>query len=253
MPLISLSIVSHGQAVLVQRLLSSLRTHEAASELEIILTENLTGADNGLQVKGLFPTRLVTNAKPRGFARNQNAAFDLATGDFFCVLNPDILFVEPIFARLTGLVEKGAADILAPIAVDSSGAIQDSFRPVPTPLSLLKRRLLSDPSLSPILSGEVVESDWIAALFMFMRSSTYKAVGGMDERFYLYFEDVDFCSRARLKGFQVGADTGGRVIHDAQRQSRNNLRHLLWHLQSAYRFFSSPTYRAVRAIGDKNA
>jgi GT2 family glycosyltransferase len=65
----------------------------------------------------------------------------------------------------------------------------------------------------------------------------------MDERYRLYFEDVDFCTRARLKGMKLIVDSQAQVRHDARRSSRKSFYYLFLHTQSAVRFFTSPVYR----------
>ena len=178
-----------------------------------------------------------------GFAHNHNRAFQLASGKYFCVLNPDILFVEPIFPLLIERLEREAA-IISPLIIDSSNTIQDSFREFPTPLSILKRKLPGyhfSPS-SPNALG-LINPDWIAGMFMLMRSETYRQLGGFDEKFHLYFEDVDFCARARALGLLPLVDTNLRIQHNAQRASRKKIRYLLWHLQSSIRFFRSTIYK----------
>ena len=123
---------------------------------------------------------------------------------------------------------------------------QDSFRDFPTPFEVLRRRLpgyrFTPP---PVDNTGLVKSDWIAGIFMLMRSETYRRINGFDEKYHLYFEDVDFCARARLAGLKVLVDTNVRVQHDAHRASRKKLIYLFWHIQSAFRFFTSPVYKRL--------
>jgi GT2 family glycosyltransferase len=62
----------------------------------------------------------------------------------------------------------------------------------------------------------------------------------------MYFEDVDFCARARLAGCQVLVSRQAKVIHDAQRDSHRKMRYMLWHVGSALRFFTSAAYVRIR-------
>ena len=80
---------------------------------------------------------------------------------------------------------------------------------------------------------------------MLMASETFRSLSGFDEKYHLYFEDVDFCARAKLAGLKLLVDTNVRVFHDAQRASRNNIIYLLWHIQSAIRFFTSSVYKKL--------
>ena len=92
-------------------------------------------------------------------------------------------------------------------------------------------------------TSELIRPDWLSGLFFLMRSETYRGLGRLDETYHLYFEDVEFCTRARLAGLKLLVDATIHVQHDAHRASREKLVYLLWHIQSAIRFFTSPTYK----------
>ncbi|GMR10840.1 MAG: glycosyltransferase family 2 protein [Anaerolineae bacterium] len=247
--LISISVVSHAQTKLVSRLLSSLERYETDLDYELILLENLPGALDQDWSALDHPVKFVANDKAQGLARNWNATFTLSRGEYFCLLNPDLVFVEPVFASLLENIHRGGADIVAPTVYDASGRLQSSARELPSAWSLLMRRMsrgyaeLEDLELLPS------EPDWIAGMFLLMRSEVYQELGGMNERYYLYFEDVDFCTRARFAGHQLFLDKRVKVVHDAQRSSRRHPKYLAWHAASALRFLSSPAYRRARKQG----
>jgi hypothetical protein len=238
-------VVSHGSASAVQALLVSLARYERADRLQIILTDNL-GADlPDLGASKWHSLIMIRNDRPQGYARNHNAAFQQAQGEYFCVVNPDVLFVESVLQVLAQTMATRAADIIAPLIVDSRGRIQDSFRRLPDPIELVWRRTLRSRGGLPAPATDTVSPDWIAGIFLLMRRETFGKLGGFDARYHLYFEDVDLCTRARLMGFSVMLNSRVRVQHDARRASRQQGRYLLWHVQSAFRFFASPVYRAA--------
>lgn len=227
-------------------MLESLIAHPPPAELEILLTENLPVGRTEIPTLPGWDLVRVENAKPQGYARNHNQAFRRARGEYFCVLNPDIEFVSDVFPVLLETLEANLGQIVAPLVVDRRGVIQDSFRSLPTPSELLARKFFRRRSTPSDPTGIVIHPDWIAGMFLLTRSEVFRRVGGFDEKYTLYFEDVDFGCRARLAGFRLAVDTRGRVVHHARRSSRKNLRHLLWHIQSAARFFQSDTYRWSR-------
>ncbi len=243
-PLVTLSIVSHGDANKINLLLDSLKKYEYAGQLEIIITDNLGNnipEMNGSEWQSLS---IIRNKKQRGYASNHNQAFQGAAGKYFCVLNPDVQFEQEIFLPLIARLEDRQADIVAPLIVDSNAVLQDSFRDFPTPFEIVRRRLpayrFTHP---PVDEAGLVSPDWIAGTFMLMRNETYRSINGFDQKYRLYFEDVDFCARARMAGLKLLVDTNVRIQHDAQRASRKKLVYMLWHVQSAIRFFTSPVYR----------
>ena len=244
-PLISVSVISHGNADAVHALLESLARHEQARSLQIIVTDNL-GADlPELDASKWHSLIMIRNERPRGYARNHNAAFERAEGEYFCVVNPDVVFVERVLQPLTQTMATRAADIIAPLIVDSQGRIQDSFRRLPSPLELVLRRTLHNRGGLPAPTTDTVSPDWLAGIFLLMRREIFGRLGGFDVRYYLCFEDVDLCTRARLMGFSVRLNSRLRVQHDARRASRQQGRYLFWHLRIALRFFASPVYRTA--------
>lgn len=249
-PLITLSIVSHGDSQKIAHLLASLQKHEpdTASRFQLILTDNLKDKLPDVDPAPWASLHMLRNEHPLGFAENHNRAFELARGDYFAILNPDLIFEQPIFDSLLASLQTHNADLIAPKIVDETGALQDSFRPLPTPIELIQRRLPGykfKPYL-PDVDG-IVRPDWIAGMFWLLRSETYRQLGGMDKAYQLYFEDVDFCTRARLQGMNLLVDSKIRVRHDAQRSSRAKLYYLALHTRSALRFFTSPVYRKIRS------
>ena len=81
-----------------------------------------------------------------------------------------------------------------------------------------------------------------------MSLDTYQFLGGLDEKFYLYFEDVDFGCRARLMGKRLLVDTRCRIIHDAKRESHRTPQYLLQHLRAEFRFCSSEVYHNAKGL-----
>ena len=251
LPLFTLSIVSHGDADKITRLLDSIRQYEADTRdrFQLILTDNLKDELPDYDPSDWASFRILRNEYHLGFAENHNNAFKLAQGEYFVILNPDLVFEKPLLERLLKSLNDHQADLIAPQIVDEAGVVQDSYRPLPTPFELIRRRLPGY-SFKPYLpdSNGMIYPDWIAGMFWMLHSETYRQLGGMDEKFFLYLEDVDFCSRARLRGMKIMVDSKIRVRHDAQRSSRRKLYYLYLHMRSALRFFLSPVYRQVRRL-----
>jgi N-acetylglucosaminyl-diphospho-decaprenol L-rhamnosyltransferase len=67
----------------------------------------------------------------------------------------------------------------------------------------------------------------------------FRELRGFDERYFLYYEDVDLCRRLRKRGYEVVLVPSASAVHDARRESHRNLRHLSWHLASIARFLRS--------------
>jgi GT2 family glycosyltransferase len=248
---LSLSIVSHGNRDTVAELLADLQ-RLGRSDIEVILTLNLPETPPDL-VDGLpFPVKLIANAFPKGFAANHNAAFAACQGDYFVLLNPDIRLPDDPFDILLAVIEQSPQSICAPSVQNDAGGLEDSARNFPSPLFLFKKlasKVLGF-SLSPDRvagSDDLQMPDWVAGMFIMVPRAIYRDLHGLSERYRLYYEDVDFCARARLAGCKVLVSRRARVIHHAQRTSHRNLRYLSWHLQSACKFFISAAYLKIQA------
>jgi N-acetylglucosaminyl-diphospho-decaprenol L-rhamnosyltransferase len=242
--LISVSIVSHGQGALVRRLLADLNRIPAVRGGEVILTHNIPEPDPH-ERPGSMPFRIVRNAAPRGFGANHNAAFMTSRSEYFCVLNPDVRLSADPFPELLGALEAPGVGVAAPLIVSPGGAVEDSARRFHTPFALIRRAFARRVCLDYPGESSAFSPDWVAGMFMLFRRTAFERVGGFDERYFLYYEDVDICARLRLAGYDVRMVPGVRAVHDAQRHSHRDLRYLAEHLRSALRYFTSDAYAGV--------
>lgn len=229
----SVSIVSHGHGEMVWKLVAKLQLFPEVSR--IILTRNIPDNDGVVETdKTLF----IQNTNPKGFGANHNAAFAHTTEPFFCVLNPDIELPTNPFPALLAALNVGCASVLAPAVVNSVGSLEDSARHFPT-LGQLATKLLGGHdgryALQPTQGPMPV--DWVAGMFMLFRAQDFKAIGGFDENFFLYYEDVDICTRLWKAGRPVMVCPQVQVVHNAQRASRKNLQFAKWHAASMARYF----------------
>jgi N-acetylglucosaminyl-diphospho-decaprenol L-rhamnosyltransferase len=181
---------------------------------------------------------VVDNALPKGFGANHNAAYRLCDQPRFCVLNPDISLAVNPFPRLLAVMRDTGASLVAPLVRTPGGRVEDSTRYFPTVRSVAAKMFGGAEGRHPVAEGQVVfYPEWVGGLFMLFRSLDFRRLGGFDEGFFLYHEDVDICLRVWKRGMKVAACTDVDVIHDARRDSRRNLRHLRWHLASLVRYF----------------
>lgn len=230
--MVSVSIVSHGHGGMVWSLVSQLlRCPEVG---QVLVTCNIP-EDCPTPLPDCV--ELLTNAQPRGFGANHNAAFARSRGDHFCVLNPDVeLLGNPFPLLLTELRLDGVA-LAAPMARNQHGGTEDNFRPFPTWWSLARRALGRDRrGYAYAEGGASFATDWAAGMFMLLPRRWYAQVRGFDERYFLYYEDVDLCARLRRQGGDIRACPGAVIVHDGQRASHRGGAHLRWHLGSMARY-----------------
>lgn len=235
--MISLSLVSHGQAELAAAVLSDLAGLDGAEGFEVILTCNLPETLPFAARDFPFSLTVLQNANPKGFGANHNAAFTLARGEYFCVMNPDLRLPVNPFPGLIDELRRSNAALAAPAVLNPAGAVEDSVRRFPTPGGLLAKLLGRGDGRHAMTLGEApFAADWVGGMFMLFRADAFRAVGGFDEGFFLYYEDVDICARLWKSGWRVLACPAAQVVHNARRASHRDVRYLSWHLASLARY-----------------
>jgi len=233
-PVVSVSVVSHGQGELAGQLVEDI-DRNCATPVELILTENLPGAPR-LKRSSVYPTQHVENEKPKGFGANHNGAFGHCRAPFFCVVNPDIRMRRDPFPAMTSVLSDAGVGLVGPLIRNPAGGVEDSARRFPTLAGLAAKLLPGEHGPDYRIDIGPVRVDWIAGMCMLFRSETFRALGGFDERYFLYYEDVDLCRRAARRGLAVVYDPGVELIHDARRASRRNPRLALHHARSIARY-----------------
>ena len=202
---------------------------------KIIVTRNIQDSDGVFETQ---KTMIINNKNPKGFGANHNAAFVRSTSDFFCVINPDIELIDNPFPALLAALSGSDAVLMAPLIFNSLGQLEDSFRYFPKVRHLFLRLFLSQHAKYPLDCHKDIDAiDWVAGMFMLFLSDDFKNVGGFDERFFLYYEDVDICTRLWKSGCPVMICTKAKVVHDAQRNSHRNLHYMKWHIASMALYF----------------
>jgi N-acetylglucosaminyl-diphospho-decaprenol L-rhamnosyltransferase len=240
--LLSVSVVSHCQLDMISDLLSDLERYCFLTPLEVVLTINIAEI-NKLDI-GLYsyPIKIINNEQPNGFGANHNQAFMVASGSYFCVLNPDIRLVADPFPALMSVLQDEKVGVCAPLVMNKDGELEDSARLFPSPWTVLKRFISGKRTSDYVITQEPVLPDWVGGMFMLFRSETYREINGFDERYFLYYEDVDICARLTNLRFKVVLCTASKVIHLAQRTSHKSLKYLRWHVTSMLRFFMTPSF-----------
>jgi N-acetylglucosaminyl-diphospho-decaprenol L-rhamnosyltransferase len=230
--LVTVSIISHGQIALVENLLPQVRACPEVSQ--IILTLN-TPEFCSLQDDHCL--KVIRNSRSKGFSENHNMAFGSCKQPFFCVMNPDITLLGNPFPKLLDIFQDFEVGVVAPLVVSNQGELEDSAREFPSVGSLMRKLIFKDRGIRAFdTKVSHFETDWAAGMFLLIRFNTFENVGGFDEKYYLYYEDVDLCWRIRQANMPVIVCTTVEVVHDARRDSHRRLNYLIWHLSSMLRF-----------------
>lgn len=242
----TLSVVSHGHLSSIRLLLKDLARVLDPVHHELILTLNLP--ENPDLIDGIWPGPLtiIRNARPKGFAANHNAALRNASGRYVATIDPDLRLEGDPFRDLTLALDDPNCGIASTVVLNESGAGSDHARRIPTLLALLQRRARSEPGVYSHPLTQPTDVDWLAGLFMTMRAQTFRQLGGFDERYFMYCEDVDLCLRVWNAGLAVRVLPAAPATHAARRQTLKKPRHFIWHCRSLLRLWTSTSYRSFR-------
>lgn len=232
--MITVSVVSHGHGEMVGRLVRQLLELPEVSRL--VLTLNTS---ESLALPHDSRLCVVENTSPQGFGANHNAAFVLCDTPYFCVLNPDIELIGNPFPKLCAQLSASQAGLCAPLILSSAGAVEDSVREFITPWRMVLRKLgFAHGNRVLEVGAPPVYPDWVAGMFMLFDADVYRRLGGFDTAYFMYCEDTDICTRFWQAGERVVVCPDVQAIHNAQRASRRDLRHLRWHLASMMRYIA---------------
>jgi N-acetylglucosaminyl-diphospho-decaprenol L-rhamnosyltransferase len=192
------------------------------------------------------PGVTVVRTANRGLAAANNLGAAQGSAPYVLFCNPDVrLEIDDLPRLQKHLHELGG--LVAPRLVSENGTSQGNGRSFPTPVAQLANRLpvdrgrlgrLKHDYAAPRLDGEVAEVDWLVGACIAMSRADLDALGGWDERYFLYFEDTDLCLRARRAGMGVAVLTPLTWTHSWASSSRRWFSRA-WrrHVRSAVAFY----------------
>jgi hypothetical protein len=235
-------VVSHGDAADVDRLLPVLGPQVD----ELVVVANVPGSV-GLVPEGVT---LIANETPLGFGANVNRGVAATSAELVCSVNPDAVPRDGAIGALRRFLEQSPrAAVAGPAMLYPDGTVQPSRRRFPTVLGTLVRRtpirLVFDPYRLQRRHyhlgehpTEPVEADWMLGGFLMLRRAALDELGGFDEGFFLYGEDIDLCYRAWRSGWSCWYVPAAVVEHEHQAVTDRKLltRRTLWHWRGILRF-----------------
>ena len=213
-PALSIIIVSFNTRDDLQRCLETLHLHPPAVAHEIVVVDNASRDGSAEAVSARWPSvRVLVEPRNIGFAAANNVGTRASSGELLLLLNSDTL-VPP--GAIDGLVARLGADAgiaaAGPRLVDGAGRPELSFGPMMSPFAELRQKLLMSlyhrgfgPAARYVARATSEERpvDWVSGAALLVRRHDAEAVGLLDERYFLYTEDVDFCAALRSRGRRI--------------------------------------------------
>ena len=216
---------------------------------DVVVVDNASSDDTVKLIRSSCnPLTIKINSHNRGLSKANNIGATLARGNSLFFLNPDIEILPGAVSVLFKFQnEHPLAGIIGPAMVDGNGIQQSTARTWPTPSVIASRRTgfgttekgkkISHDHLNRFNSTDVpVKADWLVGAAMWLTPSGQKEIGLMSEKYFLYFEDVEWCWRTWRKGMQVWFEPEAKIKHVCQRESTSGGLTLSLHLRSMIRF-----------------
>jgi len=220
---------------------------DAGYEREVIVVDAASSDGSADMVRAEFPgAALIASSSNLGYSRGNNLGLGAARGEFLFVLNPDTRLREgAVSALLAYMAEHPRAGLLGPRLLDPDGSPQSSRRRWPTFWTALfestwlqpyaPRRILdryydqtADGSRQSAVGshppapvrGSPQTVDWVTGAALFLRREVLEMVGGLDEGFFMYSEELDWCRRIRAAGWEIVYVPAAEVIHFQKKSSQ---------------------------------
>lgn len=134
-----------------------------------------------------------------------------------------IRFNKDPFPPLFSCLQTPAIGMAAPVVISENGSIEDNARHFPTQLKILCKMFGKCNESDYAAKAETIYPDRVGGMYILFRYEIFKKQCGFNQKFYLYYEDVDLCARMRLQGYEVALCPATTVIHEARRDSHRNM------------------------------
>lgn len=239
--MISIVVIEYNNLSEIQSFCDSVRDNIDIDH-EIIISSNsqYTKSEQADILSNYSSEKWVFNDKNGGFAYGMNGGLRIAKGDVLIVMNPDVKLKSTLKPMIDYLLAHPEVGIIAPKIVDENGTIQDSFRHFFSPWSFIMRQLgwiKNHGELHVTDLKEPVHGDWVIGAFMLVKRDFYEKVGGMSEDYFMYCEDMDWCKRAHLVGYDVVYYPDVVVEYKGTRAARKSWKYAKIHLQSLFTYW----------------
>ena len=221
---LAIVVVTYNSSGHIDACLGALARHPPRLTHEVIVVDNASPDGTATAVRQRWPAvRVIDAGANLGFARACNLGIRHSSGDLIMLLNPDTETRPGAIDALAGALETNAAAAAAgPRLVDLHGRSELSFGAMMGPLAELRQKTLVIGSRSGLpgirgwvdrLTRRSREVDWVSGACLMVRRADAEAVGLLDERYFMYAEDVDFCAAIRARGRKVLFTPTAEVVH----------------------------------------
>ena len=221
---LSIIIVSYNTRDDLLRCVGSIESAPPVVPWEVVVVDNASTDGSAASVRARWPrTTVLERPINEGFARANNAGIRASRGDLLLLLNSDTLVPPGALDRLVARLDAdGSAAAAGPRLVDAQGRAELSTGRMIAPFSELAQKVLLGlqhrgfpPAVARVerLTRRERYVDWVSGAALLVRRADAEAVGLLDERYFLYTEDVDFCAALRARGRRILFTPAAEIVH----------------------------------------
>jgi GT2 family glycosyltransferase len=225
MPDLSIVIVTWNVRDLLRDCLHSIQESCGGPDLDVIVIDSASTDDTAQMIRREFPAvRLIEPGANIGFSKGNNLGIEASTGRYLLILNPDTRVRGQALGELVSYLDTHPeVGVIGPQLLNPDGTIQSSSRRFPTlwtgifestwlqpiaPRCVLRRYYMLD-----FQDDETVQADWVSGAAFVVRREAIEQVGGFDESFFMYSEEIDWQKRIKEAGWQVVYYPQAQVLH----------------------------------------
>jgi GT2 family glycosyltransferase len=229
---LSIVILNYKDKGLVRQCLKGIDLASPKIDYEVIVVDNDSRDGAGEMLKEKFPAvKFIQSGANLGFAAGNNLGLREARGRYLMIMNPDIMVMPGSLEKMVGFMEADpGVGLLGPQLLNVDKTVQFSCYRFPsfgvpfyrrTPLGKIPRarKILKDYLMSDWDHAAAADVDWLLGAVLMARRSGVEQVGLLDQRYFMYFEDTDWCRRFWRAGFRVVYLPEAKMIHYHLRQS----------------------------------
>lgn len=241
--MLSIIIIEYHSLDAIQRLYHSIKKIDIADEYEIIVSSNSLYDKTKQEeiLKEYSFARWTFNKKNGGFAYGMNQGLKEAKGDFLLIANPDVVIKGGINEAMEFLKKHSKVGACGPMIKDAKGVIQDSCRKYVTPknyiIRQLKRIILHKDSIDEYSYNSIQTVDWVIGAFILMTKEAYELTKGLDDSYFMYGEDLDFCTRLRKAGKEIVYFPQMEIEYKGTSSARHSWKYAKIFMQSHLRYW----------------
>jgi GT2 family glycosyltransferase len=211
---VSIVIVSFNARADLERCLESLHAAPPATPHDIVVVDNASTDGSAAAARRWPHATVIEVGSNVGFARANNIGINASGGANLLLLNSDTIVPPAAIDRLLAELERQPdVAVAGPRLVDGSGRAELSFGRMIGPFNEFRQKRRAQSGAVDALTKERQYPDWVSGACLLVRRADAEAVGGLDERYFMYAEDVDFCAAIRARGRRILFFPDVEVVH----------------------------------------